>query len=753
MRLWLGIGLAVVFAFALACGGGGGGGGGADTTAPTISSTVPANGATDVAVGSAVTVTFSEAIDETTLDTTSFSVSGGVTGTVTYTAATRTATFTPDADLSYDTTYTVTVTTDVLDLAANALATDNSWSFTTADAPDTTPPTVTEMVPDDLDVNVVLNTSVTATFSEAMTAATITTASFTLNDGTSDVAGTVDYDAGSMTATFTPGADLAADTPHTATITTDAQDAAGNPLAADHVWTFTTGNTADATPPEVVTRIPDDGTEGVALRTLVTAEFSEPMRASTITTITFTVSDGTGPVAGTVTYEAANLAAVFTPALPLDGSTEYTVTVTTGAQDLANNGLAADDTWTFVTTGTWEQLGLQVSPAGAESEDPTMLIVDDTPAVGYRHASFEVNLHLWDENGLTWGATETDPSGGECNSSIHSTPAFCSNGDTIFMAYSHAGEGGGAAEFYDRIFVYSWTAAGSWSPAAMNGGEEVSVVWNAVDGGADADEPAIAIREGVATPVVAWVEVDVAPILDGDNDVWAAVVSDLAAVRGDPLSRNDTDGDYATDVRCLGMTVRNNIAYLAQWEQHHDEQDRTDLYVTESDGGAVTNLGGAIASDYDSNNLSVPSLATRGNRVYVAYSITNSSGVRNVYVKQWHNNAWTTLGDGPVSAFTEALHYDSANPSLLVVDGTLTIAWEESPQIGSYSIYTATYDEDREEWLLDGDQIEITPANDAHDPSLAYDDANGYLYVTFEEFTDGWAHVFVKRKELAPAAP
>ena len=753
-KMWLGIGLAVALGFALACGGGGGGGGG-DSTAPTVSSTSPSNGATDVAVNAAVTVTFSEAIDDTTLDTTSFRLSGGVAGTVTYDAATRTATFTPDADLSYDTTYSATVTTDILDLAANALAANNSWSFTTAAAPDTTPPTVTDMVPDDLDTSVALNASVTATFSEAMTAATITTASFTLNDGTSDVTGTVAYDSGSMTATFTPDANLTPNGTYTATVTTAAQDAAGNALAADHTWTFDTGATADVTAPQVLVRVPDDTTEGVALRTLVTARFSEPMRASTLTTITFSVSDGTGPVTGTVTYSPVDFTATFTPSAPLDGATQYTVTVTTGAQDLANNGLAADDVWTFVTTGEWESLGLQVSPAGAESEDPTMLIVDDTPAVGYRHASFEVNLHVWDEGGATWGDTEADPSGGECNSSAHSTPAFCSNGDTIFMAYSHAGQSGaGDDAFYDRIFVYSWTAGGNWSPAAMNAGAEVSVPYDATDGGADAWEPAIIVRDGVATPLVAWVEADVEPDPDGDDDVWAALVADNWAVRSNPLSRNDTDGDYATGVRCLGMTVRQNTVYLAQWEQHHQEQDRTDLYVTSWDTLNLTNLGDSIASDYDADNLSVPSLATQGNRVYVAYSAANSTDyTRHVYVQQYHNGDWTVLGDGPVSAFSQAEHYDSANPSLLIIDGTLTIAWEESSQTGGYFIYTATYDQDREEWLVDGDQLNVDTDNSAHDPSLAYDEANGYLYITFEEFTDGWPHIFVKRKELAPAAP
>jgi hypothetical protein len=54
----------------------------------------------------------------------------------------------------------------------------------------------------------------------------------------------VSYNATTRTTTFTPLSNLTANTLYTATIrggTTGAQDLAGNPLATDKVWTFTTG--------------------------------------------------------------------------------------------------------------------------------------------------------------------------------------------------------------------------------------------------------------------------------------------------------------------------------------------------------------------------------------------------------------------------------------------------------------------------------------------------------------------------------
>jgi hypothetical protein len=82
---------------------------------------------------------------------------------------------------------------------------------------------------------------VTATFTEAMDASTITTATFSMSgpDAT-PVAGNVAYDASRNLATFTPARALGVDAVYTATITTGARDVAGTPLASQHVWTFTT---------------------------------------------------------------------------------------------------------------------------------------------------------------------------------------------------------------------------------------------------------------------------------------------------------------------------------------------------------------------------------------------------------------------------------------------------------------------------------------------------------------------------------
>jgi len=316
------------------------------TGQPMVTSTAPANAAIGVAIGNNITATFSEAMDPLTITSTTFTLTDGVTpvtGTVSYTGVT--AIFNPLANLAASTLYTATITTGATDLAGNALASNYVWSFTTGIVADTTAPTVILTVPLNAATGVALGNNITATFSEAMDPLTIDNVTFTLTDGVTPVTGTVTYTG--VIAVFNPLADLAVSTLYTATITTGATDLAGNPLASDYIWTFTTGIAADIIAPTVLSTVPIDLATGVAISSNITATFDEAMDPLTITTATVTLADGITPVAGAVTYigNTAN----FNPTLDLASNTLYTATITTGATDLAGNPLASDYIWNFTT--------------------------------------------------------------------------------------------------------------------------------------------------------------------------------------------------------------------------------------------------------------------------------------------------------------------------------------------------------------------------------------------------------------------
>ena len=344
-------------------------GSGSGSNALSVISTEPANGATSVPISQAVTASFSQAMNGSTLTSSTFTISAGATpvlGTVTYVAAGSTALFTPAAPLTPTTVYTATITTGAMDSAGGSLAKAYVWTFTTAAAPSATAPSVVQTVPLNNAIAVPLNQILVATFNKAVNASTVNAATFTLaGPGTTLVTGQVAYSSVGDTATFAPSANLAPSTLYTATLVTGVKDLSGNPLAANYVWTFTTGTATNTTQPQLVSTNPANSATNVPSNQAVSATFSEAMNPLTITTDTFHLSGpGSLPVAGTVSYDPVSFIATFTPSTPLNGT--YIATVTNGVTDLFGNSLGttgAPNPWMFTTGLTTNQQPVVLGPA------------------------------------------------------------------------------------------------------------------------------------------------------------------------------------------------------------------------------------------------------------------------------------------------------------------------------------------------------------------------------------------------------
>ncbi len=114
-------------------------------------------------------------------------------------------------------------------------------------------------------------------------------------------------------------------------------------------------------PPVVTSRLPVWEQTGVAVDASVTVTFSKKMNGTTLTPDAFSVWDGATPVAGSVTFDG-NRTALFSPALPLNNNTVYTVRLNNNIMDDAGLRLNAFEAsaagtvveqWPFTTiTGT-----------------------------------------------------------------------------------------------------------------------------------------------------------------------------------------------------------------------------------------------------------------------------------------------------------------------------------------------------------------------------------------------------------------
>jgi hypothetical protein len=129
------------------------------------------------------------------------------------------------------------------------------------------------------------------------------------------------------------------------------KDLAGNALAANFAWSFTTSASTDTTPPTVTATSPASGATGVSATANVTATFSEAMNATSINTTTFVLRDAANNVvSAAVSYNATSRIATLNPAPTLVGGATYTATVLggpSGVSDAAGNTLVADKVWSF----------------------------------------------------------------------------------------------------------------------------------------------------------------------------------------------------------------------------------------------------------------------------------------------------------------------------------------------------------------------------------------------------------------------
>ena len=311
----------------------------------------PANAATGVFINTKLSATFSQVMDPATINPKTFILKQGntaVKGTVAVIGIN--AVFIPASYLAANTVYSATIiggSNGAKDKDGNEILSDYTWSFTTGATADVTPPTVTFVSPADIATGVATNRSVLAAFSEAMDPLSVTSITFTLKQGASTpVPGTVTYSG--VTAIFKPTDLLLPSTTYTATITTGASDLTGNALAANFVWSFTTGAGPDLTPPTVTLVTPASAAVNVPLNSSVNATFSKDMDSSTITNLTFLVGGVTLPV---VSYNPITRIATLQPASNLAASTLYTAAIGTEVKDLSGNALATPYSWSF-TTGT-----------------------------------------------------------------------------------------------------------------------------------------------------------------------------------------------------------------------------------------------------------------------------------------------------------------------------------------------------------------------------------------------------------------
>ena len=316
-------------------------------------------------------------------------------------------------------------------------------------------PIVFSTNPANLETEVALNKTITATFNEAMDATTINETSFTVKNGEIIVPGDVTYTG--STASFSPRAGLLPNVTYSATIHKGIKDPSGNAMIEDHIWTFK--SITDITAPIVFSTDPFNTESGVVLNKKITATFSEVMDSSTINLFTFIVKHGTTILQGTFTYSGTNV--VFTPSDNLLPNTIYNATIKIGAKDRAGISIVTDYNWSFTTLisiahpsilGTAAVFGAFGGNAGITNQGINTII--NNGSIGTTAASTLIT-GFHDQN---FSYTETGSNIGNVTGKIYSAPP--APGDLVSFAFA------------TNALIDANAAYLSISPAAKPGGTD-----------------------------------------------------------------------------------------------------------------------------------------------------------------------------------------------------------------------------------------------------------------------------------------
>ena len=245
---------------------------------------------------------------------------------------------------------------------------------------DVDPPLVINRYPAPNAQDVGLGESISATFNERLAPSTVYDHAITLSDGSNSITGDIRYVKETSTIFFNPHISLSPATIYEVTLDNaegDITDTATNPFGQTLTWQFTTSN-GFTSPPRVVGTQPIDDAFGVPYDTPIQATFSKPIDFSSVPATQITVNSATGPVSGSITYNADTRTISFQPDTGMELNTLFTATISEHVTDLDGVSMGIPYQWQFTTEGVR-------APQNLSIDGTTLMWAPNSPVPdGYR---------------------------------------------------------------------------------------------------------------------------------------------------------------------------------------------------------------------------------------------------------------------------------------------------------------------------------------------------------------------------------
>jgi hypothetical protein len=195
----------------------------------------------------------------------------------------------------------------------------------------------------------------------------------------------------------------------------------------------------NSAPPTVSAESPTSAATGTPTAPTVTATFTEPVQASTIS---FTLKTSTGvSVPGTVTYNSAAGIASFTPSTVLAYATTYTASVT-GAENAYGTAMPTPISWSFTTAA---------APAFAPNASTGEYIITDDntiPNYGYDPTVVSIANGSW-SSASTWSIGQVPGAGAIVSIAAGTTVTYDADSTAVLSAITI--QPGGTLQFATNI--------------------------------------------------------------------------------------------------------------------------------------------------------------------------------------------------------------------------------------------------------------------------------------------------------------
>jgi predicted CxxxxCH...CXXCH cytochrome family protein len=317
-----------------------------DLTAPSVSSTVPTNGATGVALDSNVTINWDENVDCTTVNTTN--ITSDSPGWTLSSCSGSQAIFTTSGQAN-NTTYNVNVTTNVTDVAGNPMAANYPFSYTTVAGGNNPPNDPSNPAQYESDGTTVIPSGGYYTVDTTV----VIEADISDPDGGDTIRLQVDIDSdGNSDCQSALVANPSTNVQVSCTVADgnsyDWQVRTQDNSGATSAWVSYAGTPdfiVDLTAPSVSSTVPINGATGVALDSNVTINWDENVDCTTVN-----MTNITSDSPGWALSSCSGSQAVFTTSGQANNAT-YNVNVTTNVTDVAGNPMAANYPFSYTTSG------------------------------------------------------------------------------------------------------------------------------------------------------------------------------------------------------------------------------------------------------------------------------------------------------------------------------------------------------------------------------------------------------------------